>query len=59
MVGDRGAAVDGEDGGGAATWLSIRSLTIAGGTSEVCRNQIGERLARFSAGSLCAKTENK
>jgi hypothetical protein len=25
-------------------WVSVRSLTIAGGTSEIGRNQIGERV---------------
>jgi alkylation response protein AidB-like acyl-CoA dehydrogenase len=28
----------------ASQWISVRSLSIAGGTSEIARNQIGERL---------------
>jgi alkylation response protein AidB-like acyl-CoA dehydrogenase len=44
LAGPDGAAADGPDGEVAARWVSIRSLSIAGGTSEIARNQIGERL---------------
>ena len=44
LAGDQSAVVDGEEGSRASTWISTRSLSIAGGTSEIARNQIGERL---------------
>lgn len=43
LAGDSGAVVEGELAV-AQRWMSIRSLSIAGGTSEISRNQIGERL---------------
>ena len=43
LSGDLGAVVDDTDPV-AARWISVRSLSIAGGTSEISRNQIGERL---------------
>jgi 3-oxochol-4-en-24-oyl-CoA dehydrogenase len=49
-VGGPASAVEGEEGGGyrstdpARQLLSSRGLTIGGGTSEITRNQIGERL---------------
>ena len=43
LSGDSGAVVEG-DLAVAQRWMSIRSLSIAGGTSEISRNQIGERL---------------
>jgi 3-oxochol-4-en-24-oyl-CoA dehydrogenase len=43
LAGDRAAADDSGDPFG-AQWLAVRSMTIAGGTSEIGRNQIGERL---------------
>jgi 3-oxochol-4-en-24-oyl-CoA dehydrogenase len=39
----QGAVTDTADGA-SSRWVSIRSLSIAGGTSEIARNQIGERL---------------
>jgi alkylation response protein AidB-like acyl-CoA dehydrogenase len=43
LAGAQGAVSDAEDDV-ASRWISIRSLSIAGGTSEIARNQIGERL---------------
>jgi alkylation response protein AidB-like acyl-CoA dehydrogenase len=43
LAGRNGALAEG-DGSIAARWVSVRSLTIAGGTSEIGRNQIAERL---------------
>jgi alkylation response protein AidB-like acyl-CoA dehydrogenase len=43
LAGAQGAVSDGIDEV-ASRWISIRSLSIAGGTSEIARNQIGERL---------------
>jgi alkylation response protein AidB-like acyl-CoA dehydrogenase len=43
LSGREGALAEG-DGSIAARWISVRSLTIAGGTSEIGRNQIAERL---------------
>jgi 3-oxochol-4-en-24-oyl-CoA dehydrogenase len=39
-----GALEGDDDGQTGPAWVSIRSLSIAGGTSEIGRNQIGERL---------------
>ncbi|MBL8775812.1 MAG: acyl-CoA dehydrogenase [Acidimicrobiales bacterium] len=44
LLGDQGAVVDGEAGLWIAGFLGNRCLTIAGGTSEVQRNVIAERL---------------
>ena len=48
LCGERGALAGGEEFGEDAEvgprWVSVRSLSIAGGTSEIARNQIGERL---------------
>jgi alkylation response protein AidB-like acyl-CoA dehydrogenase len=44
LSGEAGALGDGEDGTTGPNWISMRSLSIAGGTSEIARNQIGERL---------------
>jgi alkylation response protein AidB-like acyl-CoA dehydrogenase len=43
LSGSAGAAVT-DDNSVAQAWISIRSLSIAGGTSEISRNQIGERI---------------
>jgi alkylation response protein AidB-like acyl-CoA dehydrogenase len=43
LSGRDGALAEG-DGSIGARWISVRSLTIAGGTSEIGRNQIAERL---------------
>jgi alkylation response protein AidB-like acyl-CoA dehydrogenase len=43
LSGREGALAEGEGSIG-ARWVSVRSLTIAGGTSEIGRNQIAERL---------------
>jgi alkylation response protein AidB-like acyl-CoA dehydrogenase len=43
IAGPEGAVVDTERSM-AARWISVRSLSIAGGTSEIARNQIGERV---------------
>jgi alkylation response protein AidB-like acyl-CoA dehydrogenase len=44
IVGQAGAVTDGEAGKEASGWLASRGSTIAGGTSESSRNQIGERV---------------
>jgi alkylation response protein AidB-like acyl-CoA dehydrogenase len=44
VLGGAAAATDGEAAGWVAGFLGNRSLTIAGGTSEVQRNVIAERL---------------
>jgi alkylation response protein AidB-like acyl-CoA dehydrogenase len=44
IIGPLGAVADGPDAGVAATEVFARCLTIAGGTSEIVRSQIGERL---------------
>ena len=44
LVGEAAAAVDGEGGLPALMLLGSRVLSIAGGTSEIVRNQIGERI---------------
>ncbi len=44
LLGPEGATTDGEAGRWSQGFLSTRCLTIAGGTSEVQRNVIGERL---------------
>jgi len=44
LLGAAGAAVDGDAAGWVAGFLANRCLTIAGGTSEVQRNVIAERL---------------
>ncbi|MBW8827376.1 MAG: acyl-CoA dehydrogenase [Acidobacteria bacterium] len=44
VAGEHAAVADGDDGEIGPRWISIRSLSIAGGTSEIARNQIGERL---------------
>ncbi len=44
LVGSAGAVVDGRDGGIAMSLLAARGASIAGGTSEIARNQIGERI---------------
>src|SRR4051794_18398532 len=44
LVGAEGAIADGEPGGWSRGFLFNRNLTIAGGTSEIQRNIIGERV---------------
>ena len=44
LVGSAGAVLDGEDGMVAMSALGARSSSIAGGTSEIVRSQIAERL---------------
>ncbi len=44
IAGDGAAALDGKDGLAAMMLLGSRALSIAGGTSEIVRNQIGERI---------------
>ena len=44
LVGSAGAVIDGEDGAVAMSALAVRSSSIAGGTSEIVRSQIAERL---------------
>ena len=44
LVGSGGAVLDGEDGMVAMSALAVRSSSIAGGTSEIVRSQIAERL---------------
>jgi alkylation response protein AidB-like acyl-CoA dehydrogenase len=44
MLGSEAAVTDGEDGQVPITLLALRSASIAGGTSEIVRNQIAERL---------------
>jgi len=43
LAGPAGAVTDRDDSV-SPQWVSVRSLSIAGGTSEIARNQIGERL---------------
>jgi alkylation response protein AidB-like acyl-CoA dehydrogenase len=44
LIGAGGAVADGEAGGWSRSFLFNRNLTIAGGTSEIQRNIIGERV---------------
>jgi alkylation response protein AidB-like acyl-CoA dehydrogenase len=44
LLGDEGVTAEGEAGRRGHTMLNTRCLTIAGGTSEVLRNVIGERI---------------
>jgi alkylation response protein AidB-like acyl-CoA dehydrogenase len=44
IIGPAGAVADGADAGVVATEVFARCLSIAGGTSEIVRSQIGERL---------------
>jgi alkylation response protein AidB-like acyl-CoA dehydrogenase len=44
IVGPAGALAEGQDAGVQQTEIFARCLTIAGGTSEIVRSQIGERL---------------
>jgi alkylation response protein AidB-like acyl-CoA dehydrogenase len=44
IIGPAGAVADGPDAGVVATEVFARCLSIAGGTSEIVRSQIGERL---------------
>jgi alkylation response protein AidB-like acyl-CoA dehydrogenase len=44
LLGDRGLVTEGEDGRLAHVMLNTRCLTIAGGTSEVLKNVVGERI---------------
>jgi len=44
LLADAGSAVDGEDGAVAIVLLGSRAGSIAGGTSEIVRNQIAERI---------------
>jgi len=44
IIGPSGALAEGPDAGVPATEVFARCLTIAGGTSEIVRSQIGERL---------------
>ena len=44
IIGPAGALAEGPDAGVQATEIFARCLTIAGGTSEIVRSQIGERL---------------
>ena len=44
ISGPAGALAEGQDAGVQQTEIFARCLTIAGGTSEIVRSQIGERL---------------
>ena len=44
LAADGAAALDGRDGMAALILLSARAMSIAGGTSEIVRNQIAERI---------------
>ena len=44
IIGPTGAVAEGPDAGVQATEVFARCLSIAGGTSEIVRSQIGERL---------------
>ncbi|HEY2332010.1 MAG TPA: acyl-CoA dehydrogenase, partial [Acidimicrobiales bacterium] len=44
LLGADGALSEGAGAGAVASYIFTRALTIAGGTSEIVRNQIGERL---------------
>ena len=44
LIGDEGVTAEGDAGRRGYTMLNTRCLTIAGGTSEVLRNVIGERI---------------
>jgi alkylation response protein AidB-like acyl-CoA dehydrogenase len=44
LVAEQGAAFDGEGGMAAMLLLASRGGSIAGGTSEIVRNQIAERI---------------
>jgi alkylation response protein AidB-like acyl-CoA dehydrogenase len=44
LVGEATAFLDGEDGLAGYTQLATRAMSIAGGTSEITRNQIAERI---------------
>jgi alkylation response protein AidB-like acyl-CoA dehydrogenase len=44
IIGPAGALAEGQDAGVQQTEIFARCLTIAGGTSEIVRSQIGERL---------------
>ncbi len=44
VLAEENAALAGEPGSVADRWIAVRSLSIAGGTSEIARNQIGERI---------------
>jgi 3-oxochol-4-en-24-oyl-CoA dehydrogenase len=44
LSGENGALSGGDEGMAGAAWIFLRGLSIAGGTSEIGRNQIGERL---------------
>ncbi|MDT7570237.1 MAG: hypothetical protein QOE05_411 [Actinomycetota bacterium] len=44
LIGEDGVTAEGDAGGLGHTMLNTRCLTIAGGTSEVLRNVIGERI---------------
>ena len=44
LVGDAVAFLDGEEGLAAFAQMSTRAMSIAGGTSEITRNQIAERI---------------
>ncbi|MGD9797680.1 MAG: acyl-CoA dehydrogenase family protein, partial [Acidimicrobiia bacterium] len=44
LLGADGALAEGPGAGAVASYIFTRALTIAGGTSEIVRNQIGERL---------------
>ena len=47
LVGAPTAFLDGEDGLAGYTQLATRAMSIAGGTSEITRNQIAERILGF------------
>jgi alkylation response protein AidB-like acyl-CoA dehydrogenase len=47
LLGDRGAVIDGEAADVTWSLLFSRCVTIGGGTSEIARNQIAERLLNF------------
>jgi alkylation response protein AidB-like acyl-CoA dehydrogenase len=47
LVGEHGAALDGEGAAPAMMLLAARGGSIAGGTSEIVRNQIAERILRL------------
>ncbi len=44
ILAEEDAALAGEPGSVADRWIAVRSLSIVGGTSEIARNQIGERI---------------
>ncbi len=47
LAGAGGAFVDGDEAAAVQSFLFTRCLTIAGGTSEIVRNQVAERLLQM------------